>query len=69
MTEESRKVLHTQWKITLPEEKESLSCATRRKLEDIKLNMSDTETFNYYTIPFVYGILKGQRREVTKIAE
>ena len=34
-----------------------------------KLNMSDTETFNYYTIPFVYGILKGQRREVTKIAE
>ena len=38
MTEESRKVLHTQWKITLPEEKESLSCATRRKLEDIILS-------------------------------
>ena len=34
-----------------------------------KLNKSDTETFNYYMIPFVYGILKGQRREVTKIAE
>ena len=34
-----------------------------------KLKKSDTEIFNYYMIPFVYGILKGQRREVTKIAE
>ena len=70
MTEESSKCYTHNGKLLCQKRKPAM-CSNKEEAggQYSKLNKSDTETFNYYLIPFVYGILKGQRREVSKIAE
>ena len=64
-------VIHTMENYSARRERKPAMCNNKEEAggQYSKLNKSDTETFNYYLIPFVYGILKGQRREVSKIAE